>query len=163
MKKILAILISGLFLSISCSSLPCKKDKNENQKIKESFAVVWNTKYIPPTDKDGHLVITNPETGKSFKISYKDFFIMKKAYKNWRLVEKSSPVITSIQQNGEKIYVIFNYLDGDGLSVLSGRFIVDLKYIKKQSDEKTKTYLKAGLISSGVLNIALAVIIAIIL
>lgn len=156
--KIIALLLSVLIFCLSCSSVPykvVKKEKSDESIKKYGFAIQWDTTYVNPSKKKGFLVVTNPETKKSFKISYDDFFVMKKAYSNWRVVEKTDPVITGIQEKDGKIYVTFNYIENTNKSILAGVFIVDLKYIKNEKEEKNKIYLYC----SGALNVILTIII----
>lgn len=166
MKKSLISIFCFLFLTISCSSVPYKiiKPKKGNDVIEaKGFSIMWNVSdYKFPDAKKGYLIITNPTTGKKFKISYRDFLIMKKAYKNWRIVEETNPVITNIEEKKDKIHVTFNYMNKNK-SILSGEFIVDMKYIKNKQDEKIKIYLTAGLVGSGVMNVIMILLLFVLL
>jgi len=146
LNKLFFLLIC--FSLISCSTFE-KKEKVYNVNTND-FAIKWDVEYIHPTDKEGYLIVINPETKKQFKISYKDFFVMDKAYKNWRIVEKANPMITSIVEKNEILIITFNYFDEDSKSILSGKFIVNTKYL---TTDKKELWTWRGI--SGALLIAL--------
>ena len=119
MNKFFIFLLS-CFLFISCASIP-KMTPEEKQIQKEyedaeepTFNIKWDTTYIDPSEGlDGYLEIKNPKTGTIVRITYKDFFIMKRAYKNWRSIENGTPVITNVEESGQYVVVTFNYFDNE--------------------------------------------------
>jgi len=126
-----------MFLFVSCSTITnIQRPTVVTQTKQKGVSIKWNTTYEAPTTESGELIIKNPKTGKEFKMSYADFFIMKKAYTNWRTVESTDPVITNVEQNGEEVIVSFNYMDEKSKSILSGQFIVDLQYIVDGANSK---------------------------
>lgn len=149
MNKFFIFLLS-CFLFISCASIP-KMTPEEKQIQKEyedaeepTFNIKWDTTYIDPSEGlDGYLEIKNPKTGTIVRITYKDFFIMKRAYKNWRSIENGTPVITNVEESGQYIVVTFNYFDNESKSILSGQFIVNTKYIKDKKDQQDLAKWKA--------------------
>lgn len=135
-----------------------------------SFAVQWDTKYESPTDKEGNLIITNVETGSKFKMTYKDFFILKKAYKNWRTVEVCDPVITDVIERQKKdadgkktkekeVVVIFNYFDENNKSILSGQFIVDPNYLTVETNKDKEAIKTGALVGTTVYSILTTIVI----
>ena len=154
MKYLIFVLIS---LLIGCSTFKnianvysTKKPKViEVNNDKVNFEINWEVKYEAPTNKKGVLIITNPKTKKSFKMSYKDFFIMKKGYKNWRVVEKGEPKITDVQEKKGVVYVKFNYFNEESKSILAGIFVVDTRYIKNIKEQKQIELLKNTTLVTG--------------
>jgi len=112
--------------------------KSSNVKFdnaKEAFDIKWNVLFKYPTQKKGFLVITDKQTKKSYTITYQEFFVLKKSYKNWRVVEKQVPVITKIKEDDGFLFITFNYLD-ENKSILSGQFIINTAYIKDRNDTR---------------------------
>lgn len=150
-RKIKALfVIAFIFLALECfgadKEIPVKP-----------FAIEWNVKYNVP-DVKGNLIIKNEITGKEFKIPAKDFLIREKAYKNWRTLEVKNPVITDIEQGGDDIIVTFNYFDDDTKSILSGKFIVSIEYIKEQTNSKKELFLIGGLSATTVYSILVTIL-----
>ena len=168
MRKAIVIILA---LFLNCSTLnnfldvsPRNNDA-ENRGDGIAFNITWDTEYKYPTDKKGYLLISNAKTGKQFKITYKDFFVWKKGYKNWRTVEKGKPIITDIEEEDNILKVTFNYISEDSKqSILSGKFLVDTKYIKNQSDLKKLRIYKSVIVGETIYSLlvtALVVVLAI--
>jgi hypothetical protein len=140
MKKIKLVLI--LFFILFSVNL-------YSEEVTKPFEIKWNVKYDVPNVK-GDLTIKNDVTGKEFKITAKDFLIREKAYKNWRVLEVKTPIITDLEQEDDDIIVTFNYFDDDTKSILSGKFIVSVKYIAEQVNKQKETILIGGWIGTAV-------------
>ena len=127
-----------------CSSLPEKKSNaadlmivyRENPNIKKLT--------IEVDDDKKFLIITNPESGNNFQISFRDFKIMSAAYKNWRVAESKDPIITRIEQKEGYLHITFNYLDGEGGSVLSGVIMINEDYINLEETNYKYAYGALG-------------------
>ena len=78
---------------------------------------------------------------------------MKKGYKNWREVERKTPIISEITADEENLYLTFNYIDSQHKSILSGKFTIHKKYIKDESEAKKLLFYKAGLIGTGTYSV----------
>jgi len=152
MKKMVKYVFIIIFLLSSICVYGEKKIESP-----KPFAIEWNVKYDVP-DVKGNLIIKNEISGKEFKISAKDFLIREKAYKNWRALELKTPIITDIDQEKDDIIVTFNYFDDDTKSILSGKFIVSIEYIREQSQDKKETYLIGGLTATTVYSILVTIL-----
>ncbi len=158
-------ILAVIIVFIGCVTLDewLYSDDNESEEdilnsSKTGFSIKWKVDYKYPTPKDGYLIIKNPNTGREFKIDYKDFFVWKKSYENWRVVEKSDPMITDIEKKGNLLLVTFNYFDEESQSILSGQFIADRKYITNKSDQKKIRFWEGFSIGTGVYGVLVTIL-----
>lgn len=170
MKKIIFLLIPLLFFG--CKSIGKKKEFKRmfsDSEIIEHVNIETKIKTaIIEGSKKDFLEVKNKKTGKRFLISHHDWKVMARAYKNWRAIENQKPTITKVIETKDQVIMVFNYYrnikkDGEVAkkSVFSGKVIINKKFIRTSSDEKTNIYLKGALVGTGVYGILITVMLLI--
>lgn len=162
--------IIGLFclFAVNCSTVGSVVKGDIENKINKSndtdFVITYNqpteksTIDLKESDKQSYLSITNEKTKETFRISYYDFKIATKAYQNWRVVEKATPTITEVNQDDKHVTITFNYIDNKGKSVLSGKVLINRKYIKSEESSGMKNFLWGALTATGAYGIILILV-----
>lgn len=128
MKNKLLLLLLAIIIYIPCFSA----DKIS----KEDIAITFTKDVADIPDVKGYLVIKNTKTNKTWKMTYKDFLILNKGYKNWRAVSENNPEIVSINEDEDYVNIIFTYYDEKSKSILSGKVIVGKRYLVKNNSTK---------------------------
>lgn len=144
-----SILIWLLLFSTACTVFQKKEEDGNSSDFTIKYEVPINAKtlHIKEGDDKRFLIVTNPESGDTWNISYKQFKIMSAAYKNWRVVENKDPIITKIEDDDEYINITFNYLSDNNKSVLSGVVSINKDFI--HSEEDYKKYFYGALAATG--------------
>ncbi len=159
-------IIPLLFLLNCASTSNVVKGTVENtiEKQQNDFIITYNTTLeksiidLKENDKTNILSIRNIKTGDVFQMSFYDFKILSKAYSNWRVVEGTTPIISKIEEDLTNINIIFNYIDKNNKTVLSGKIAINKKYIKT-NEPNTKYYLWGALGATSIYAIIATVII----
>lgn len=155
MKRVISLLLAFVFL-VGCVSVPKQIDPKKAKYVK--ISIKWDSEYKPQSTNTGTLQVINLKTGEKFQIKFKDFRIMQRAYKNWRSVEDSTPVISEIRQEKGKLFLTFNYLDEKKNSILAGEMIIDTSLIRNSKDKQLINILIGLSVGLGTWGIVMSII-----
>ena len=115
----------NLITTAITSSLPSKQTTVTTAN-EQSFAITVTPDFSEElADPNAILLITDKRSGKSWQITHKQFCILNRSFSNWQNVIETQPIITSIHESDGKINIMFNYLDDNKKSILSGTIIID--------------------------------------
>jgi len=172
MKKFLATLAISIFI-VGCSTvsnikkriIPPKEDKKTEVKTKDFDIKVELDPNVDPGEHDPEavMIIKNKKTGKTWTFTHKEFKLVIRSWKNWRIVSKVDPTITKIEQDKKYLYITFNYyiVTNNGrtkTSILSGVVIIKKDYVQ---DKTKENFWKTTSIIEGIIIVILAALHAI--
>ena len=153
MKKLIAILAICFFTS----SVYAKNNAGEktNTIPTSDVSITMNSENVDASVteankeiKEGNFfTIENNKTHQKWTMSFGEFKQLNKRSKNWVRVSTEAPVIKEMYEDGDFVYIVFNYYDEEAKdymgikinkneSILSGKVLIHKKYLVSPDSAK---------------------------